>query len=142
MPLSRQRAPVIYLICESLHSFSVLPSTVYSGGQPSDDGLHELAASRWHGLPITRQGCSLLHYILTLTTNEFVAVIFFYLHLPSPAASTFRSGAPCAARTFLPHSKMNTGDRAGTLLSRGKDNKNIIDKRPMTLSFYIFSTFK
>jgi hypothetical protein len=30
-----------------------------------------------------------------------VAVIFFYRHLPSPTASTFGSGVPCAARTFL-----------------------------------------
>jgi len=29
------------------------------------------------------------------------AVVFFYLHLLSPTASIFRSGAPYAARTFL-----------------------------------------
>ena len=30
------------------------------------------------------------------------AVVFFFPNQPSPTASTFRSGAPCAARTFLP----------------------------------------
>ncbi len=31
------------------------------------------------------------------------AVLFFYLHLLSPIASIFGSGAPYAARTFLLH---------------------------------------
>ena len=31
------------------------------------------------------------------------AVVLFFLNQLSPAASTFRSGLPCAARTFLSH---------------------------------------
>jgi len=45
--------PVIYLIRRSPYGFSVLPSV--SGGQPSSDGLHELAAPRWHSPTITRR---------------------------------------------------------------------------------------
>ena len=36
-----------------------------------------------------------------LPPHEEVAVVLFCLHLLSPIASIFRSGAPYAARTFL-----------------------------------------
>ena len=47
------------------------------------------------------QAGGLLHHLLTLT--HCWAVILFCRNLLSPIASTFRSGAPYAARTFLWH---------------------------------------
>ena len=47
------------------------------------------------------------------------AVVLFCLSLPSPTASIFGSGAPCAARTFLPPFS-KAGGRAVTLLSLAK----------------------
>ena len=40
------------------------------------------------------------------------AVVLFCRHLLSPIASTFRSGAPYAARTFLPHLAMPATSRS------------------------------
>ena len=52
-----------------------------------------------------------LPHLLTLTSQFIMhimhihreAVVFFYPRPLSPMASIFRSGAPCAARTFLSH---------------------------------------
>jgi len=77
------------------------PSLLKSGGQPSDDGLHELAASRRHGLPVTWQPVVSYTTFSPLPVLLSTAVIFFCLILPSPTASIFRSGASYAARTFL-----------------------------------------
>ena len=76
------------------------PPPYYSGGQPSDDGIHELAASSRHSPTITRW------LVVSYTTFSPLplrrkAVLFFCRHLLSPIASTFGSGAPYAARTFL-----------------------------------------
>ena len=112
---------VIYLVPKSPLGSSTLPSTVarrQSDEPPSICGLHELTAPRWHSLTITRQ------LVVSYTTfsplpdtkprrmlkapslrNKFRAVIFFYRHLLSPIASSFGSGMPYAARTFLSHLK-------------------------------------
>ena len=60
---------VIYLLRMSPHGSSILPSDVsmLSGGQPSDDGLRELAASGWHAPPITRRPVVSYTHLLTLT---------------------------------------------------------------------------
>jgi len=70
----------------------------------------------------------LLHHLLTLTPLH-EAVIFFFRHQLSPTASTFRSGVPYAARTFLPCPALSSKDRGGwhqrqaeTLLSDRKGN--------------------
>ena len=52
---SLRMVSVIYLRHESPRGSSVLPSVVYSGGQPSDDGLRELAAPSRHSPTITRR---------------------------------------------------------------------------------------
>ena len=104
--------PVIYLIRESPHGLSILPSTVSpkrpSDGQPSDDGLHELAAPRWHSTTVTSR------LVVSYTTFSPLplkgAVIFFCRHLLSPIACTFASGVSCAARTFL-SCLLGTSDR-------------------------------
>ena len=96
----RKAVPVIYLVHKSPCGSSILPSIVYSGGQPSDDGIHELAAPSRYSPMIT-------HWLVVSYTTfsplplRRKAVVFFYRHLLSPIASTFRSGVPCAARTFL-----------------------------------------
>ena len=76
------------------------PSSLWSDGTPSNDGIHELAAPRWHSPTITRR------LVVSYTTfsplpRTSTAVTFFCRHLPSPTASTFGSGVPFAARTFL-----------------------------------------
>ena len=90
---------VIYLVHESPRGSSVLPSTVLLG---------RATLRRWYTWTCSPQSAQpndhplaggLLHHLLTLTSCE--AVIFFCRHLLSPIASTFGSGAPCAARTFL-----------------------------------------
>jgi len=80
---------------------SVLPSVEdlrLSGGQPSVDGLRELAASRWNSTAVTNR---LVVSYTTFSPLPFRAVVFFSHIQLSPTASIFRSGAPCAARTFL-----------------------------------------
>jgi len=87
------------------------PSGIRSDGQPSDDGLHELAAPSRHSTTVASR------LVVSYTTfsplpprttgksrNQPVsaeAVVLFCLHLLSPVACTFTSGASCAARTFL-----------------------------------------
>lgn len=86
---SIRMASVIYLVHKLPHESSVLPSIAkISGGQPSNDGLRELAASRWHSPMITHRlvvsyttfsplpmiilsigGCFLLPYLVV--TNNF-----------------------------------------------------------------------
>ena len=85
-----------------------------SGGQPSVDGIHELAAPSRYSTTVTSRlvvsyttfsplppfnlQLSIIHFQLSIVER---AVVFFYRHLLSPTASTFRSGVSCAARTFL-----------------------------------------
>ena len=76
------------------------PLSQRSDGQSSNNGLRELAASRWHSPQIT------LWLVVSYTTFSPLpsfrrAVVFFCHILLSPIASTFGSGASCAARTFL-----------------------------------------
>ena len=75
------------------------------GRAPSNDGLHELAASSRHSPNGHPSAGSLLHHLLSLT-GTCPAVVLFCLSLLSPIASIFGSGAPCAARTFLSHKHM------------------------------------
>ena len=104
---------------------------------PSNDGIHELAASSWHSLTITRQLVvsyttfsplpifsifNLQFSIFNLQSNR-LAVVFFCHNLLSPIASIFGSGVPYAARTFL--SCRDTSDRTRTLLSACKINKKL-----------------
>ncbi len=72
------------------------------GRAPSNDGLHELAASSRHSPNDHPSAGGLLHHLLTLTGTK-PAVVLFCLSLLSPIASIFGSGVPCAARTFLSH---------------------------------------
>ena len=113
IPSETIRMPVIYLVPESPLGSSTLPSAVarrQSDEPPSICSLHELTAPRWHSLAITRQ------LVVSYTTfsplpdttpawirDKFRAVIFFCRHLLSPIASSFGSGMPYAARTFLSH---------------------------------------
>ena len=124
IPSETIRAPVIYLVPESPLGSSTLPSAAarrQSDEPPSICGLHELTAPRWHSLAITRQ------LVVSYTTfsplpdttpawirDKFRAVIFFCRHLLSPIASSFGSGMPYAARTFLshPHKRMPATDRS------------------------------
>ena len=110
--LLKIRMSVIYLVPKSPLGSSTLPSTAarrQSDEPPSICGIHELTAPRWHSLTITRQ------LVVSYTTFSPLqqprrriagkAVIFFYRHLLSPIASSFGSGMPYAARTFLSHLK-------------------------------------
>ena len=138
MPLSRQRAPVIYLICESLHSFSVLPSTVYSGGQPSDDGLHELAASSGHSSTVT---CRLVVSYTTFSPLPNTKRDGGHSLLPLPAVTDsfyFQKWIVLCCPDFPPalsyitdiiHDRENASDRARTLLSSYKITKKAMLSR-------------
>ena len=157
-----RRVPVIYLLRGLRRGSSVLPSIVSgdSGGQPSADGLHELAASRRHSPQIA------LRLVVSYTTfsplpayyacggtgqgrQDGTAVVFFCLTLLLPIASTFRSGASCAARTFLsplPPTGAEAGQRqAGTLLFSMR-NYYIPAEKPnlfyfFSLKLYLCATF-
>ena len=145
-----RRVPVIYLLRGLRRGSSVLPSIVSgdSGGQPSADGLHELAASRRHSPQIA------LRLVVSYTTfsplpayyacggtgqgrQDGTAVVFFCLTLLLPIASTFRSGASCAAQA---------GQRqAGTLLFSMR-NYYIPAEKPnlfyfFSLKLYLCATF-
>ncbi len=100
--LSVRKAPAIYLVYKSPYSSSILPSVAnMSSGQPSNDGIRELAASRRHSPMITHR--LVVSYTTFSPLPQKVAVILFCLTLLSPIASTLGSGAPYAARTFLSH---------------------------------------
>ena len=70
-----------------------------SGGQPSVNGILELATSSWHSLMITHQ--LVVSYTTFSPLHLLDAVVLFCHNLPSPTASIFGSGVPCVARTFL-----------------------------------------
>ena len=99
--------PVIYLVPASPQVSSVLPSIAAEalGRATLDvDGLHELAASSGNSTTVTRRLVVSYTRLLTLAPpleKRGGAVVFFSPDQPSPTASTFRSGVPCAARTFL-----------------------------------------
>ena len=103
IPSETIRAPVIYLVPESPLGSSTLPSAAarrQSDEPPSICGLHELTAPRWHSLTITRQ--LVVSYTTFSPLPSFRRAVVFFCHiLLSPIASTFGSGASCAARTFL-----------------------------------------
>ena len=63
------------------------------------------------------------------------AVVFFCPDLLSPIASIFRSGTPCAARTFLPHPS-GCRRQAGTLLSEVQ-SYSFLMKRQKSDAFFI-----
>ena len=111
VPISRvlcllsRRLPFIYTAgyptAPAFYPPSYLPEGD-SDGQPSTDGLRELAASRRDSPTITRR------LVVSYTTfsplpNLSQAVILFSRIQPSPTAGTFTSGVSCAARTFLSH---------------------------------------
>ena len=85
------------------------PSSPRSNEPFSNDGICELAASRVHSPQIA------LWLVVSYTAFSplpwlSMAVVFFCTTLLSPIASTFRSGALYAARTFLSPLK-ETSDR-------------------------------
>ena len=81
------------------------PPSHRSDGTPSNDGIHELAAPRWYS-PMIAHRLVVSYATFSPLPHEGVAVVFFYRHLPSPTASTFGSGVPYAARTFLFHTNV------------------------------------
>lgn len=96
--------PVIYPGRRSPCGSSILPSvgvgragnpqtTVYMNLQPPGDTAHRSPGAWWS---LTHTFSPLPHALWT------GAVVFFCPSVLSPTPSTLRSGAPCAARTFLP----------------------------------------
>ena len=78
------------------------------GREPSDDGIHELAASSRHSPNGHPMAGGLLHHLLTLT---FAGGCFL---LPEPTVTNsfyFRKWSPYAARTFLSYLN-DTSDKA------------------------------
>ncbi len=84
------------------------PPSYCSGGQPSDDGLHELAAPRWNSPTVARR---LVVSYTAFSPLPLRAVILFFQIQLSPTASIFGSGTSCAARTFLSHRAVPAADR-------------------------------
>ena len=112
VPISRvlcrpEPASAIYLLRTSPCASSVLPSIAaeaFGRATLDVDGLHELAASSGNSTTVTRRLVVSYTRLLTLAPSlakRGGAVVFFSPDQPSPTASTFRSGVPCAARTFL-----------------------------------------
>ena len=83
--------PVIYLVPRSPQGSSILPSAVAKqlGGQPSICGIHELAASRWHSLTITRQLVVSYTTFSPLPKRFFISDEIFggYFLLPTPTVT-------------------------------------------------------
>lgn len=118
--------PVIYLLRKSPCGSSVLPSIgisragnpqtmVYANLQPPNGTARRSPAGWWSLTPPSHP-----YHII------YMAVVFFCRLLLSPIASTFGSGAPCAARTFLLCHK-DTGDKPWhcVLFLNAKVNKNV-----------------
>jgi len=68
--------------------------------------------------------------------NKCRAVVFFYRHLLSPAASTFRSGASCAARTFLSRTPGTSGRPGQCFFFQSAKLQIILHKNKETASFF------
>ena len=123
--------PAIYLLRGSPHGSSILPSIayresprtdsprtmVYMNLQPPDGTARRSPVCWW----------SLTHAFSPLPhTGRRAAVVFFCLLLLSPIASSFGSGASCAARTFLLHDsacRRQSRDSAFKAQSYTKRNK-------------------
>ena len=115
-------ASVIYLRRKSPCGSSVPPSIVAlaSDGTPSDDGIRELAASSGYGPFVAKRPVVSYTAFSPLPDREGRAVVFFYPCLPSPTASIFGSGSPCAARTFLSctrHQRQRRGTASASKVS-------------------------
>ena len=119
------------------------PLPLRSDGQSSNNGLHELAASRWHSPQIA------LRLVVSYTTfsplpHLRVAVILFCHILLSPIASIFGSGASCAARTFL--LPMKASDRPehcflfAKLINKIETMTSMTLKKPQHCHYSIHST--
>ena len=72
--------------------------------------------------------------------NKFRAVIFFYRHLLSPIASSFGSGMPYAARTFLSHLK-DASDRPEHCFRYAKVRKKKKKGKFISIFFISFAFF-
>ena len=107
-----------------------------SGEQPSDDGLHELAASSPAQPGDHPPAGGLLHRLLTLTPSQGGGGCFLLHGLLLPIASIFGSGVLCAARTFLPRISCVSG-RAGALFSVCKVTVNVANDKEKCFIFYI-----
>ena len=132
--------PVIYLLRRSPYGSSILPSIVLLG---------RAILRRWYTRTCSPQmeqpddhpsTGGLLHHLLTLAIT---AVVFFFRHQLSPTASTFRSGAPYAARTFLSCPVLDevfgTSDKPRHCSPRTKV-QNIAQKTKENLFFFQIST--
>jgi len=114
--ITMRRLSFIYPKSHPLDEAFYPPSSLMSGGQPSTDGIRELAAFSWHSPVITHR--LVVSYTTFSPLPHMLAVVFFYQDLLSPIASIFRSEAPCAARTFLSHYPCQR--QTGTLLALAK----------------------
>lgn len=80
------------------------------GGQPSADGIHELATPGWHSTTVARR--------LVVSCTAFSplpptvgAVVLFCHCSPLPTTCIFTSRMPYVARTFLSRSVASASDR-------------------------------
>ena len=110
--------PVIYLICMSPHSSSVLPSA--SGEQPSNSSLHELAAPKMHSRHVAMALVGSYPAFSPLPRRGG-AVVFFCITHPSRSATILGSGMLCAARTFLWRHQMPATGRNTASLSLARE---------------------
>ena len=127
----RQWVPVIYLRRRSPYGSSVLPS-IESDGLPSDDGLHELAASSGHSSTVT---CRLVVSYTTFSPLPNTKRDGGHSLLPLPAVTDsfyFQKWIVLCCPDFPPalsyitdiiHDRENASDRARTLLSSYKITK-------------------
>ena len=90
---------------------------VYANLQPPVGTARRSPAGWWSLTPPS-------HPYLTTRFRDGRAVILFCRHLLSPIASIFRSGAPCAARTFLPH-LFGASDKPEQCFQRAKIHKKV-----------------
>ena len=119
-----RRSSIIYLHCKSPCNSSVLPSVVdkSSGGQPCDDGLHELAASRRHGMTVIR------HPVVSYTTFSPLPPTRDggYFLLPTPTVTNsfyFRKWSALRCPDFPLASRERPAIEPGHCLTAHKSNK-------------------
>ena len=100
MPL----VPAIYLLRTSPCVSSVLPSIAFLTETRADNPYMAMVYMNLRPPAGTARRSPADWWSLTPPSHPYLAseaVIFFFPNQLSPAASTFRSGASCAARTFL-----------------------------------------
>ena len=132
----------IYLIRMSPNGLSILPSVDSSGGQPSNDGIHELAALGWHSTLITQR---LVVSYTTFSPLPHIKGGFFLLPYPTVTNSFYirKRGTLCCPDFPLAPDNKDASSRPGHCFQNAKiHQKEFTSKKNITYFAIIIKSQK